>query len=127
MPYPVTPKYAEGVVYEGQAITILAHAVNDDGNDLVQADVSTITYKIVDDETGDELNAGVLNPVDIIHDELVLDQRWGQDQDGYNVEWLIHADQFTLLGCARYWCQMLLQTVNGIIPITGRFSQRPLA
>jgi len=127
MPYPVIPKYAEGVVYEGQAITILAHAVNDDGNDLVQADVSSITYKIVDDETGDELDSGTLLPADIIYDELQLDQRWGQDQEGFNVEWLILGSQLTLLGCARYWCQMQLITANGSIPITGRFSQRPLA
>ena len=72
------------VVYEDSAFSVLAR-IHANGTNVVQADVSTITYSIypTDSDTA-HTTATSLTVATVIYDTLQTDARWSRDITGYN-------------------------------------------
>jgi len=72
------------VVYEDSAFSVLAR-IHANGTNVVQADVSTITYSIypTDSDTA-HTTATSLTVATVIYDTLQTDARWTKDITGYN-------------------------------------------
>ena len=81
-----------GQVFDNGTGTMLARLIGADGDALVQADISTITYSVflIDDQDPDNKTAapGYLNVplvvADVIFDTLQTDAIWTVDATGYN-------------------------------------------
>ena len=72
------------VVYEDSTFSVLAR-IHANGTNVVQADVSTITYSIYPtDSTTAHTTATSLTVATVIFDTLQTDARWTKDITGYN-------------------------------------------
>jgi hypothetical protein len=72
------------VLNEGSGFTVM-YRIEVDGENAVQADVSTIEFAIINDETKGVIQAlTALTVADVVFDTLQLDNMWTEDNWGYN-------------------------------------------
>ncbi len=78
-------KIVKGIVIEGSVAVPLGRVVLETGADAKQADISSVTVKVFDADTG-ALIGTTLTPAvaAVVYDTLQLDARWTQDTTGYN-------------------------------------------
>ena len=82
----------QGQVFKKGTATLMARIRGDDAEDIVRADVSTITYSIYQlDENDPDARAAVTGHEDasvtvnsVVFDTLQTDDRWTADSTGYN-------------------------------------------
>ena len=86
----------ECVVYEDFPMTALARITGSDGNNLQQADLTSIAYTVRDnnDSGASEVTSGTLTIADVVFDSLQTDARWTKDSTGYNFRATIPAAAF---------------------------------
>lgn len=75
-----------GTITEGSGSTLSARIRSYDGDYLEQADVSAITYIVIDQYTGSTITSGSLTVASVIFDTLQTDVGWTDEIDstGYN-------------------------------------------
>lgn len=74
---------ARFIVNEDSSCSLMQR-VHADGANIVQSDLSSITYKILNTETGEEEDSGTLTVSDVVYNSLQTDSRWEADDTGYN-------------------------------------------
>lgn len=89
-----------------QSMELLARIVGWDGSPIVALDIDTIFYDVVQfhEATGEEVavDSGTLvalTPVaDYIHDTLQLNDKWTEDNEGYNFHFIPSSSLFAVSG-----------------------------
>jgi hypothetical protein len=104
-------KYA--VVYEQSSAVILARvrAVGSSAY-LVQASTNAVTVNTYNASTGDVVVTSTPAVEDVILDELATDDRWREDETGYNVAIPLTAANFPD-GNTNYQVEVLIQPNDG--------------
>lgn len=70
----------------------MARVKGSDGNYVQQNDVSSIAYSVFDSEdTSTAIGTGTLLASAVIFNQLQTDNRWPEDETGYNFRWDIPA------------------------------------
>lgn len=75
-------------VYEGAGFRWMARITGGDGNNIAQADVSSIAFSVYDlADTSAASATGTLAVASVVFDALQTDSRWTVDSTGYNFAW----------------------------------------
>lgn len=86
-------------VYEDHAPFIMDHIKGADGEDIAQADFSTITYTTIDRKTEIISASGSLTIADVVFDTLqTSDARWTKNATGYNFAFTLPATALPTAG-----------------------------
>lgn len=82
---PIGAQIGHGTVFEDGAASFMARVTGPDGDNIVQADITSITFKVYD-AGGTEAATGTLTMATVVFDTLQTDARWNPDIDttGYN-------------------------------------------
>lgn len=80
-----------GVAIRGAPATYKARLTDDDGDLITQADISAVSWKSFDRQTGTEVATGNLTVANVIFDAL---QAWEVDSTGFNFRHTIPAEAF---------------------------------
>jgi hypothetical protein len=110
-----SPRVYRFQVFEQSGATVFARILNPEtGNPIVQADVSSISYKVFKVNNGGlPSQEGSITVASVIFDTLQTnDPRWTFDQAGYNFAWSVPASFFAE-GGSTYRIELLF------IPTTG--------
>lgn len=78
-----------GVVYDtigwqGVPFQFLARVEGFTGAYILQSEVSTIAYRVIDEADGSEVVSGTQTVANVVFDTLQTDGRWNRDAIGYN-------------------------------------------
>ena len=74
-----------GKVWEDSGCSLMARILGTDGDEIVQADISTITYAVHEKVAGTEIIASTSLTISaVVFDTLQTDDRWHTDATGYN-------------------------------------------
>ena len=88
MPAPVSV-----TIYEDSGAYLMGYVTGGTGAAIVQADVSSIAYKVYDKDDTSSPSTGTLTVADVVYDTLQTDSRW-TDTTGYNFGWPAPASLF---------------------------------
>ena len=115
----ITPQVFTGAQWEGQSPALKARIVDQDGTNLVQADVSSIAYQMFDaaDTTDKTVTSnGTISVATVIFDTLQTDEVWTATDTGYNFRWI--APGAELAGVITYRVEVTLTlAVGGTVPM----------
>lgn len=87
------PKRAS--VYEDSGAFLMSRVLGNGGAPITQALVSAITYLVYDVTAGAEVTSGSLTISATVFDTLQLDDRWTEDEVGYNFGVAVSASWFS--------------------------------
>jgi len=102
----------EGTVFEDGSAWILLRVVGQDGEEITQASLSTITYAVTDLADDSEIVAATAVAISsTVYDTLQTDARWSADDDGYNFAHALGPTTFPRPG--RYRVEYIFTPVIG--------------
>ena len=64
--------------------TRMARVTGNAATNIVQADITSISYTVHDTKTGEETVSSTLSKTTVVFDTLQTDARWTEDSKGYN-------------------------------------------
>jgi len=100
-------------VIEDSGLRWMARILGNDGDAIVQADISAIVYSVYNKaDLTTATTTGTLTVSDVIFDTLQTDSRWGKDSTGYNFAWNVPASIFAL-GNVTYRIEVKLTPAAG--------------
>lgn len=79
--------------HEDGGAYLMRRVTGNAGANIVQADISSIAYRVTDLEDASEVDSGSLTVSAVIFDTLQTDSRWTKDTTGYNFGWQTLATQ----------------------------------
>ncbi len=115
---PQSPKLLKGRVFEGSGFTVLSREVENDGTDLLQADLTSIawaTYERCADDPEAVIGSGTLTVSNVVFDTLqTSDGRWDYTKDaaGFNFAFEFPASAFPN-GGSRYLLEITFTPSSG--------------
>ena len=86
----------KGTIWEDTGPYMMARITGNDGANVTQSDVSSISYVVVDmTDTDTAVASGTLTVASVIYDTLQSgDSRWTEDSTGYNFGFTLAATAF---------------------------------
>lgn len=91
--------------------TFLAHVVDNDGADITQAGVSSISCQVYEQDSGDYQTAPTVTVNTSISDTMQTDAKWTLDTEGYNFAHQVAGSAFP--SAITYRVQYILTMVSG--------------
>jgi len=110
------------IVHKNATKTFMARVLDWDGSVIAQVDISTVTYAIYvltdqapDTRTAVTGHAGSLTVSDVIFNTLQTDDRWTEDDTGYNFRHtpIISANEAFATAGKNYLVEYILTPVTG--------------
>lgn len=105
------------MLFQGQVVAnsmqiLLSRVRVGSGNDIQQSDVSAITVKVFDEDTQTQVGTTMTpDATDVVYNTLQTDDRWVEDDEGYNVAIPVAASYFPE-GDTTYRVEVRYQTVT---------------
>lgn len=92
----VSSSGSKATINEDSGCSPMARVVGQDGVNILQAGITSITYGVRDVTDGSEIVAAgtALTVANVVFDTLQTDDRWDEDTDGYNFLHAIAASVF---------------------------------
>lgn len=122
------PRIIEDKFYEGGSPSLLARVLDSTGEAATSASFASCTYSIYDYDDSTPLATGSLTVGTVIEDTLQTgDDRWTEDNVGWNFLWQIPAALLSLADRATYWIEVVfLDSAGARTPVLAKLSQYPL-
>lgn len=99
------------IVWEDSGGSVMGRVHGVDGEVMVRADITSITFKIFNAKTDAVVDTGTLTIADVIFDTLQTDNRWSLDSTGYNFRHDYGNDAFPDPAVYRY--EAIFTATNG--------------
>jgi hypothetical protein len=100
------------VVWEDNSFSLMGRYTND-GTNIVQADISSIAYKLFDKAAPTVLiTSDTLTVSTVVFDTLQTDSRWDVDTIGYNFRWDVPSTLLTA-GGTNYRVELKFTATSG--------------
>lgn len=106
--------------WEGATIVRMARIVDEEDDPIVQADVSSIAYKVYSlassggSTAATQTSTGSLTKTEVIYDTLQTTRGWQVDRTGYNFRWVIPGS-LRPTGGVVYLFEVVFTMGNGVV------------
>lgn len=93
----MSARIIRGEAFEDSGVSLMGRIRGHDGENIVQADLSSIAYSVFDVTNPASVTAGgtgTLTIADVVYDTLQTDSRWTKDSVGFNFLWPVAATHF---------------------------------
>jgi len=103
------------IVSAKSTFPIMARLVDQEGDPVVQAGVSTITWAVYPEGGGSAVATGSLTPSNVIYDTLQTDAIWTVDSTGFNFRHMVGNGVLTTAGTWKFEYIITLATSGYVI------------
>jgi hypothetical protein len=103
------------IVVAKSTFPIMARLVDQEGEPVTQAGVSSISWAAYPEAGGDAEATGTLTPSNVIYDTLQTDAIWTKDDIGFNFRHIVGASVLTTAGTWRFEYIVTLATSGYVI------------